>query len=228
MLSETVIFLGPSLARTRARALLDVDYRPPIKRGDLSGMLGDPPRFIGIIDGEFFQSLSVSTKEILPFLEAGVTVLGASSMGALRAVELERYGMIGIGRIFQLFQTGAIDADDEVAVSYCPETYVTSSVPLVNYRIALADAGEAGLISAAGSKRLIGIMKRLYFPDRTERKFWREAEATLSGKELCALREYFERERPDAKAADAVELLETVRDRLATLHVQAPLTVKQE
>ncbi|MDQ6759808.1 MAG: TfuA-like protein [Acidobacteriota bacterium] len=222
---EPVVFLGPTLARTRARALLDVDYRPPIKRGDLKGMLGDPPRLIGIIDGEFFQSLSVSTKEILPFLEAGVTVVGASSMGALRAVELERYGMIGIGRIFQMFQTGVIDADDEVAVTYSPETYVTSSVPLVNYRIALADAG---VISPAASKRLIGIMKRLYFPERTERRFWREAEVALSGEELCALQDYFERERPDAKSMDALELLGTVRDRLATLHVQAPLAVKHE
>ena len=61
-------------------------YLPPVKRSSLKPFLDNPPSAIGIIDGEFYQSLALSTQEILPFLDRGVPVFGSSSMGALRAV----------------------------------------------------------------------------------------------------------------------------------------------
>ena len=53
-----------------------------------------------IVDGEFGQSLSVWHKEILHALHRGIRVVGASSMGALRAAELDRFGMEGVGEIY--------------------------------------------------------------------------------------------------------------------------------
>jgi hypothetical protein len=80
---DTVVFLGPTLAREDAERVLDADYLPPICRGDLD-RLTEHVRFVGIVDGEFFQSLSVSPKEVVKLLRRGVTVFGASSMGARR------------------------------------------------------------------------------------------------------------------------------------------------
>ena len=45
-----------------------------------------------------------------------IEVFGASSMGALRASELDTLGMTGIGYCYEQYATGTIDSDDEVAV----------------------------------------------------------------------------------------------------------------
>ena len=84
---SVAIFTGPSLHPEKARQLLNAAILPPIKRGDLAQLSRAKLEIVGILDGEFYQSLAVSPKEILPLLESGVTVYGASSMGALRAVE---------------------------------------------------------------------------------------------------------------------------------------------
>ncbi len=217
-----MVYLGPSLARDAAANILPVEYRSPIRRGDLAKLLPHPPRFVGIVDGEFYQSLAVSPKEILPLLKAGVTVLGAASMGALRAAETWRYGMVGVGRIFRLYRTGAIDGDDEVAVAYSPETYRTSSEPLVNFRLALADARRQGVIDSAGSSTLIRRLKRLYFPERTLARFWKEAEYVLPPEELQRLQQFFLQEAPDAKAADAAALLREIHRRQLRSEASTP------
>ena len=54
-------------------------------------------------------------------MEEGIQVLGASSMGALRAAELHGFGMIGYGTIFEWYRDGLIDGDDEVALWHEPE-----------------------------------------------------------------------------------------------------------
>jgi len=89
---DTVVFLGPSMPVEEARRLLDAEFVPPICRGDLA-LLPSNVRIIGIIDGEFFQKLAVSPKEIIEALGRGVRVFGSSSMGALRAAETHTFGM---------------------------------------------------------------------------------------------------------------------------------------
>ena len=54
-------------------------------------------------------------KKIMHLIDSGVTVIGAASMGALRAAELDAYGMLGVGRIYQMYASGEICGDDEVA-----------------------------------------------------------------------------------------------------------------
>lgn len=68
--------------------------------GDLLRLAPRP----GIVDGSFHQTRAVRHKEILALIDAGVTVLGAASMGALRAAELDTYGMIGVGRVYDDFR----------------------------------------------------------------------------------------------------------------------------
>ena len=76
-----------SIPVPEARKVLDADYRPPIKRGDLP-CLNDQVRYVGIIDGIFMNECSVGHREIIALLKRGVTVVGGGSMGALRASEL--------------------------------------------------------------------------------------------------------------------------------------------
>lgn len=209
---KTVVYLGPTLSVADARAILEAEYLPPIRRGDL-GKLGAEVECVGIVDGEFYQSLAVSPKEILPLLERGVRVYGASSMGALRAAELHGCGMMGIGRIFEAYRDGAIDADDEVAVAYDPVTYRTTSAPLVNLRFGLERAVERGMVEAGRAAAIIEAVRDVYFPDRS----WRLVT------DMCPeLAVYLGDSPPDQKAEDALLLLRSMANATAAVGVDRP------
>jgi hypothetical protein len=210
---QPVVFLGSTLPVAEARAILDAEFRPPVKRGDIDALLADPPPAIGIIDGEFFQSLAISPKEILRAIERGVAVFGASSMGALRAVELDPYGMTGVGTVFERYRSGEIDADDEVAVAFSLEEYRPLSEAMINIRIAISAAATAGVITDRQSKRLVVMAKRMYFPERSYASLWRKAEGRLPEATLAALRAYLAEHQPDAKRDDARLMLRRMAER---------------
>lgn len=203
MSDRIVLFTGPSLHPDVARTLLNATILPPIKRGDLASIAPLEPQIVGIIDGEFYQSLAVSPKEILPLLDRGVKVFGAASMGALRAVELWKYGMMGVGRVFRLFRAGFLDADDEVALAYSPWTYQPVSEPLVNTRFQLRAAVRDNVLSRLEAAELISRLKRVYFPERTQELLLRMV-ADLHGEEReMHLREFLSRAGPNVKEVDA-------------------------
>jgi hypothetical protein len=195
-----IVYLGPSLPRDEAERLLVADYRPPVRRGDL------PDRFDGvvvIIDGEFGQSLSVSPNEILSLLDRGTRVIGAASMGALRAVELHPFGMEGCGWIFEAYRAGRIVADDEVALMFCPFDLVPLTVPLVNVRRWLERLEEAGEVDAAIAQRLLARARRLFYADRSEERLRREWEEVVGPTELRRLLLAVDQGITDVKADDA-------------------------
>ena len=117
-MSETYVFLGPTLAKSDARAELDVVYLPPVSAGDVYRLWRHGPRVIGIVDGYFERVPAVWHKEIMWIMERGVHVFGGASMGALRAAELATFGMRGVGWVYQAFRDGTLDRDDEVAVKH--------------------------------------------------------------------------------------------------------------
>ena len=124
----TVVFLGPTLPRRDAEATLPAAYLPPVRQGDVYRVVRErAPRAIGIIDGVFLDVASVWHREILWALSQGLHVFGAASMGALRAAELDGFGMRGIGRIYAAYRDGRwpgydepFEDDDEVAVIHAP------------------------------------------------------------------------------------------------------------
>lgn len=199
---STAVFLGPSLPRETASGILDALYLPPIRRGDLE-KLPSHVKVVAIVDGEFYQSLAVSPKEILRVMERDILVYGASSMGALRATELHTYGMIGVGEIFRLYKDEVIDGDDEVAQTYDPETFAPYSEPLVNIRHALAAGVEAQLISRSVADRLVRQVKNVYFPNRSYQCV----------SQLCPELREFLKHPPNQKQLDTRQLLHLLRDR---------------
>ncbi|MDN0195310.1 TfuA-like protein [Streptomyces sp. S.PNR 29] len=206
---RAVVFCGPSLSHADARRVLDAEYLPPVGKGDLDRLLADerPPDLIGIVDGRFFQSLSVSPKEILRVLDAGIAVYGSSSMGALRAVECAPYGMVGIGAVFECFRSGEIDQDDEVAITYSTDTLASLSEPLVNMRFALAAAVRAGAADAALAERFLRVAKEIYFPQRSTAAVINALRKEVATADLEALAAYLRTSAPDAKREDALALL---------------------
>ena len=84
-----IVFLGPSLPLDQAKAILpDAEFRPPIKRDDLTAIPAGS--IVGIIDGLLAKSLAISPGEIRDAIDHGVHAYDAASMGALRAVASTR------------------------------------------------------------------------------------------------------------------------------------------
>jgi hypothetical protein len=163
-----VIFTGPSLSCSEVAS---IDKRPrccaPAVRGDITKAAKAGIRLIGLIDGVFYDRAAVSHREIIDAMQSGVTVVGGSSMGALRASELDSFGMIGVGRIYTCFKQGHIEADDEVAVVYNPVTFAPVSDPLVNIRFALHSLMQVGVIDAGTRAALLELARSVFYLERS-------------------------------------------------------------
>ena len=209
-----VVFLGPSLGREQAAAILPADYRPPVAMGDVLRAVRERPNAIAIIDGVFERVPAVWHKEILYALAEGIPVYGASSMGALRAAELAAFGMRGVGRIFEAYRDGQLEDDDEVAVAHASAEsgYRPLSDPMVNIREGARLAREAGVIGETTADAIVTAAKAKFYPDRSWPMLLSElARAEESGEEIARLRAFLPK-TPDLKGSDAVALLEELRD----------------
>ncbi|MDD1716418.1 MAG: TfuA-related McrA-glycine thioamidation protein [Methanolinea sp.] len=209
---DVVIFLGPSLERTEADAILRADYRPPAARGDITAALDEGSRVIVLIDGVFFQDCSVGHREILAALGRGTRVIGASSMGALRAAELDTLGMEGVGLVYRLYRDGNLVADDEVALIYDPETFAHLSEPLINIRCTIRKARSEGILNEAESATLLAVARALYFPDRTYEGVCEGARDRLSLETVSRFLEFCRTGAVDQKREDAREAIRRARD----------------
>lgn len=205
-----VIFLGPSLPLAEAVKHLDATYMPPVKRGDLPA-LPQGVDAIGIIDGVFMGEAAVGHREILDKLRAGVKVLGGGSMGALRASELKDFGMVGVGKVYELYATGEVEGDDEVALTFNPETLEAMSEPLVNMRINLGAAVARHIITAERMETVLEGVRAIYFPRRTKEALYRVSERMLDEASYHRLRDFFDSSYEDVKKRDAIEVLRALR-----------------
>jgi hypothetical protein len=149
--------------------------------------------------------------EVLRALQSGATILGASSLGALRAVELEPFGMIGVGRIFRMYRTRRLTADDEVALVFSPDDYRPLSEPLVNMRFALAAARTAGIIDERLRRELLRRARATYFPQRSWPRLWSDAADILPAGVGARLAAFVQAGDFNLKRADAVRLLVAAR-----------------
>jgi hypothetical protein len=211
------LFVGPSASAEEMLAALgpvdaEIELLPPIQQGDVLRLLARSPDALGIVDGVFFHVPAVMHREILLALEGGVRVFGASSIGALRAAELDRFGMVGVGRIYDLYQRGRIEGDDEVAVLHAEADlgYRPVTEALVNVRENLRRARRHGIVSAGTASVVLASARRLYFGERTYHAILTEARGTAPEDELVALDRFLRREAVDLKRADALALARTL------------------
>ncbi|MFB0610759.1 YcaO-like family protein [Aurantiacibacter poecillastricola] len=127
------LFAGPGMHGLECPR--NVELRPPAACGDLGALLAEPAATVALVDGVFRTSRTVWHREILSLLDAGWRVLGASSLGAIRAAELQRFGMEGVGEIFAGYACGAIARDDAVLLSHAP-----AYLGFAPFTVALVDA----------------------------------------------------------------------------------------
>jgi ribosomal protein S12 methylthiotransferase accessory factor len=199
-----IIFVGPSIPLDLAkRTLPHADYRPPIKRGDLDDV--PPGAIVGIIDGVFAQTLAISPGEIREAIGRGVAIYGAASMGALRAAEVPK--VVGVGRVFEMYRSGTIERDDEVALLFHPDTYEPLTEPLVNVRYAVERLVRSATLSRNAGDALIKACSQLHFTERTYETIFKTSKLAHNADVediICLLRTF------DLKQNDAQFLLETM------------------
>jgi hypothetical protein len=212
------IFTGPTLSAEEGRAGLDATFLPPVAQGDVYRATRERPVAIGIIDGYFERVPAVWHKEILWAMSEGIHVFGSASMGALRAAELAPFGMEGVGSIFESFQRGELEDDDEVTVAHgsAEDGYRLLSEAMVNIRATLAAAEAERVVGGQTRTVLEQVAKGLFYVERA----WptvlaRAAREGVPAPELEALRAWLPRGRVDQKRRDALAMLRAMRERLA-------------
>ncbi len=167
-MSRCVAFVGPSLSRARDQPFARIALLPPAEAGDLIRAVKQGARVVALIDGLFGSCRSPWHKEILWAMAEGVVVVGASSMGALRAAELGCFGMVGVGRVYSAYAHGRIHGDDEVALMHGPADmgYAPLTIPLVNLRATLAWLRRCRALDAVSIERLWVAGSSLFFKER--------------------------------------------------------------
>jgi hypothetical protein len=204
-----VMFAGPSLPDARDYAHATV-VRDPAASGDVARAVLEGANIIGIVDGYFESVASIWHKEILFALAQGVTVMGAASMGALRAAECATFGMIGVGAVFAAYASGVLVDDDAVGQIHGPAElgYVPLSEPLVNVAATVDLLAGERLISAEEHGAILAAAKTMFFKARTFPAIL--ANTSLDGARAEEIRQLCARHRCDVKRADALSLLNLI------------------
>ena len=168
-----LIFVGPSINSEYRESLNKKEeflIRPPIQAGDIWKVLSEEKDIshILIIDGYFYTKLSVLHKEILSAINQNKNVIGAASMGALRAKELNSYGMIGFGEVYDFYNQFPHTGDDEVGILHTDDMqYKNLSIPLINLRILLNKKEFINHKMKLYLSSLINKLEKVAFPKRT-------------------------------------------------------------
>ncbi|MER5362405.1 TfuA-like protein [Streptomyces sp. NPDC002785] len=163
------VFVGPSCPEPLVRKYHpDFVLHAPVRHGDLFSQALAAGDVAVIVDGVYHHSLALRHKEILDALERRITILGAASIGALRAAELDELGMIGVGRVYDWYRDGVFDGDDAVSVAHSETSSpVGINIPLVNLHAAVLAAADAGVLTREAGRRLLARLEREYYPLRT-------------------------------------------------------------
>jgi hypothetical protein len=222
---KAVIFAGPSLPPACRPRDPSLEWRPPVKQGEVYEAVLRRPAIIGIIDGYFEVTPTVWHKEILWAMAEGIHVYGSASIGALRAAELHPFGMVGIGRIFEAYRDGTLTDDDEVAVLHGPEElgYPLLTEAMVDIRATLDAAVAAGVLDPPLASRLAHIAKALFYKERSWDAVLRLAADAPRPRPIAALAGWLRRGHVDHKRADAQDMVAAIRAHLVA--GVAPLSV---
>jgi len=141
-------------------------------------------------------------------------------MGALRAAELDTFGMTGVGAIYEAFRDGQLEDDDEVAVIHAgaEHGFRQGSDAMVNIRATLRLAEAHVVIDSAAARILESIAKRLFYAERCyPRLLDLAADSGVPTHALGAFRDWIRQGHAvDQKRDDAIALLHAIAAHVLT------------
>jgi hypothetical protein len=123
---------------------------------------------------------------------------------------------VGVGRIFEMYRSGQLEDDDEVAVAHATaeQGHRKLSEAMVNVRATTAEAVRQEVITSDDRKVLDAVAKSLPYPDRSYPSVIRATRAAgaIAEGTLGDFERWLKEGRVDQKEADALELLRRLRD----------------
>ena len=160
-------FVGPSLPkRMRAQySNADINFHPPLGQADLIDHIDwfDINDVILVADGYYKDIPSTWHKEILYVLNKGFRIVGCSSIGAMRAVECEFFGMEGYGFVYEWFKDGTLFDDSDVALLHDKTVYEQLTIPICDI---LATLKRTSLDNEQ-INYCCNLSRQIHFEDRT-------------------------------------------------------------
>lgn len=202
---QIIVFCGPSGFSNLEKNYPSFHFREPAQQGDIyhAANICQPTAII-LIDGYYKSVPSVWHKEIIYAIEQGITVIGSASLGALRAVELEPYGMIGLGRIYKMYKNGILYRDPDVAVAHTgkDDCFRSLTVPIVNIHATLSNNLPGLCVNAFNE--VLDIARGIHFEYRTLESLLKAlTNSSLSEDLLFQVSDILSNQYVDQKAIDA-------------------------
>ena len=136
-------------------------------------------------------------------------MVGGASMGALRASELDDFGMVGIGKVYRDYRDGVIESDDDVAVVINPETMEQLSEALISMNYTFKAARDKGIINETEFNILVDTAKSIYYPKRTYNQVLNDSSIKIE--RITHLKHFLDENRVDIKREDAVAVLKYIK-----------------
>ncbi len=203
--SSLCLFSGLSIAKETAQRILPTaDFFPPVARGDLYKKYRKGYRTFLLIDGEFDQSLAVAPGEIVDLLKRGCLIYGSSSIGALRAAELNNMGMVGVGEIFKLINETLLFRDDWLGHLFNKEFTKLNTIPFIELYFLLGPKYRSKLLA---EKKSFDAWSKAEC-QKVIHKICRRQAAVFIPKAL----DLFNQNQSGQKSKDAIELLLRVKN----------------
>jgi hypothetical protein len=126
-------------------------------------------------------------------------------MGALRASELDRSGMIGIGWVYDRFRRSAVRRDADAALVYSPFDFKPMTVPMVDIEYWMEQAAAVELIPHRENTILLKAARKIFFADRTVDRLMDTLRRAIGGDMLESLLAFSGGTIPSVKSIDAAE-----------------------
>jgi hypothetical protein len=209
-----LIFTGPTLSHGEANKIMpDAVCLPPAAQGAIvAAVQRYQPNAIAIIDGTFQSEPAVRHKEILWAISRGIPVIGAASMGALRAAELYPH-MRGVGLIYRWYRRFPFAPDDAVAVLHGPAevNFAALTHALIDLSRTIRKAYRARLISDEDRSRLETTAQSLNFRERSLRRTVQDAFPHLDSVAIERCFQMLSSQPVQQKKSDALEALRVLR-----------------
>ena len=126
----------------------------------------------------------------------------------MRAVELEKFGMEGIGKIFEFYKKEIINSDDEVAVTF-DSNYNLLSEAMIDIRYNIFLAWKRQIIDKETKQIMIKLAKSIYFPYRSYDNIIDKSLDIypIHKKSILNFKEYISTNRTSLKELDAIRTL---------------------
>ena len=214
------IFSGLSLSKDQALEIIPTaEFYQPVRKGDIEQSIRDQVHCCILIDGVFLRGPSVTPGEIHDALNVGMRVYGCSSMGAMRAAELEDYGMIGVGKIFEEIKSKPYFRDDYLGQTFSESGLDTFSIPFIDLRLSCEMLLDMGRLSKDQYDIITFEFESLHFSNRCipelfqvlKRKHGKDAKVVQVVQKLPELFK-------STKEADALMTLEQVKEDLEVIN----------